>query len=334
MRQSLPLLSIAIPTWNRAAFLENALAALLPQVNEVKDKVEFIISDNASTDYTQDVVNEFRLKFPDISFCTFIQQTNTGFYGNFRKCREMASGEYFWLLSDNDYLVNGTLKEVISILTENRGIGLVFLKKWVESIPKEIKHCHSEIIDFNALFTREKYYPTLISASVILNVKNEDDYLFTKYDRNSFLGFILLLKAGKSSPRAIILDGPSLQIDKGAEIKWNVLKAWIEDMGECLDYMKQCGYIDMDVTDCLTNVIIRETVKSYYLMYKTKGKAFGAGNISMGELNNRIFKVYKKHKSYWISLLPFIIFPPGLLNFYIHNPGFKNFKKKLRKLAV
>ena len=58
-----PLLSITIPTWNRAPILEIALSQLLPQLIEFKDSIELIISDNCSTDNTSEVINKFKLKF-------------------------------------------------------------------------------------------------------------------------------------------------------------------------------------------------------------------------------------------------------------------------------
>lgn len=324
-----PLLSIAIPTWNRAKFLKNALSRLLPQINEFNEYIEFIISDNASTDNTQDVIESFRLKFPDIHFISFIQKTNTGFYGNFRKCRELASGEYFWLLSDNDYLIDHVLEKIIRILIDKRGIGLVFLKGWVLDIPKELNYFTSDVIDFNKLFYSERLFPTLISASIILNTKDEDDYLFDKYRNNSFFGFILLIKSGKSSPNAVIIDGPSLLVDKKAEIKWNVFNSFIEDINECLDYLKSGGYVKNEIIDLLKGTIIKEHIKAYYVIYKSTGRAYGAVDIPMTELHKRIWRYFKNHRNFWFFVFPFMLIPAGFLRFYESHSTLKYLKRKL-----
>ena len=47
------LLSIAIPTYNRAKSLENLLRGLLPQVKKREREVEICISDNGSGDSTR-----------------------------------------------------------------------------------------------------------------------------------------------------------------------------------------------------------------------------------------------------------------------------------------
>ena len=53
-----PLLTIAIPTWNRASFLALNLERLSQEGLNTWDLVEVLISDNASTDGTQRVVSE------------------------------------------------------------------------------------------------------------------------------------------------------------------------------------------------------------------------------------------------------------------------------------
>ena len=49
------LLSICIPTYNRAQFLPALLESIITQINGHEDKVEIIVSDNASTDNTKQI---------------------------------------------------------------------------------------------------------------------------------------------------------------------------------------------------------------------------------------------------------------------------------------
>ena len=58
MEDKQPLLSICIPTYNRAEYLVGALENIIsdPAFDE---RVEIVISDNASTDDTENVVGYF-----------------------------------------------------------------------------------------------------------------------------------------------------------------------------------------------------------------------------------------------------------------------------------
>ncbi|WP_258075099.1 glycosyltransferase family 2 protein [Brachyspira murdochii] len=54
MSNNLPLVSIIITTYNRAELLKRAINSAVEQTYQ---NIEIIISDNASTDNTEDVVN-------------------------------------------------------------------------------------------------------------------------------------------------------------------------------------------------------------------------------------------------------------------------------------
>ena len=99
-----PLVTIGISTYNRAeGYLREALASALAQTYE---PLEIVISDNASTDSTGEVVAEMadeRVRYVRLD-------TNIGANGNFNHCLEMAAGEYFLLLHDDDR-IDGDLVE-------------------------------------------------------------------------------------------------------------------------------------------------------------------------------------------------------------------------------
>ena len=113
------LLTIAIPTYNRAACLEKLLNNLLPQALEFRDKVEICVSNNSSTDNTREIVLNFKEKCPDLIKYNE-NERNLGFDRNLLKVVSMAEGEFVWAFSDDDLIVENGLKEVIRFVIENR----------------------------------------------------------------------------------------------------------------------------------------------------------------------------------------------------------------------
>jgi glycosyltransferase involved in cell wall biosynthesis len=89
-----PKFSIGIPTYNRAHFLRESLGCALAQT---ADDLEIVVSDNASTDDTAEVVRGAgsRVRYSR-------NPTNIGGWRNFRKVVELAQGEYFSWLQDDD----------------------------------------------------------------------------------------------------------------------------------------------------------------------------------------------------------------------------------------
>ena len=87
MQPDRPLLTIAIPTYNRSACLAQLLEALAPQLMG-ESRVELIVSDNASPDDTSAVVAAFRDKGFALNYSR--NETNIGADANFIKCFELA----------------------------------------------------------------------------------------------------------------------------------------------------------------------------------------------------------------------------------------------------
>lgn len=98
---SAPLISIIIPTFNRAELLRKAIASVLAQAG---DAFEVIVSDNCSEDHTPEVVAEFS---SDERVIYSRNDRNLGMVGNWRKAiYELARGQWFVLMSDDDYLTD------------------------------------------------------------------------------------------------------------------------------------------------------------------------------------------------------------------------------------
>jgi glycosyltransferase involved in cell wall biosynthesis len=107
------LLSICIPTYNRDVYLAVLLDSLAGEMAGLEDKVEVVVSDNASTDATQDLVARYRDTLP---LRYFRNEENVGAERNFLRAVEAARGEYCWLFGDDERLSAGALQRVVGIL--------------------------------------------------------------------------------------------------------------------------------------------------------------------------------------------------------------------------
>src|ERR1035438_10445729 len=106
-----PLLTIAIPTCNRAGCLKELLSVLADQLKD-EPRVELIISDNASPDETPFVVQDFVSRGLRVRYIRNTQ--NIGADANFLQCFEQALGKYVWLFSDDDLIVPGGLAKILT----------------------------------------------------------------------------------------------------------------------------------------------------------------------------------------------------------------------------
>ena len=125
------LLAICIPTYNRGPFLDELLNHISDEISCVQDRswLQVCISDNASTDNTQAVVEAWQTKgiFP-IRYER--NPTNLGADRNFLKCVSIADAEYCWIMGSDDAVMPGSLKMVFDYLCKNMDIS-VFLMDYV-----------------------------------------------------------------------------------------------------------------------------------------------------------------------------------------------------------
>jgi glycosyltransferase involved in cell wall biosynthesis len=119
------LLSICIPTFNRAAYLTDLLESLARdhEASPWGDEIVVYVSDNASTDTTPAVVAEFARRLP---LQSRRNARNIGGDRNFSRLIDGSAGSYFWLIGDDETILPGSLAGVRELLRPQQH-GLVLL---------------------------------------------------------------------------------------------------------------------------------------------------------------------------------------------------------------
>lgn len=120
-----PLISICIPTYNRASLLNETLYSVVSQCDQwiLGIGIEIVVSDNCSTDNTKSIVEEYQTNFKYLKY--FKNDNNIGMVKNLVKVATYASGEYIWFLSDDDILSVEAIKRVIKEI-KNFSPGIIF----------------------------------------------------------------------------------------------------------------------------------------------------------------------------------------------------------------
>lgn len=112
-----PLLSICIPTYNRASLLERMLVTLELALANVPDtSYEVVFRDNASTDNTPDIIAQFGERHP-IRYLK--NKQNIGATRNILSVPLDATGEFVWMLGDDDLIAPSAFKTIFKQLEEN-----------------------------------------------------------------------------------------------------------------------------------------------------------------------------------------------------------------------
>jgi abequosyltransferase len=139
-QRDVPLLSVCLPTYNRAAMIDRQLAWLAAEVAALAradgangggvgtdQLIEIVVSDNCSDDATPEIVARWAGAFGSIPFASQRHAANLGWMRNFLSCYEVASGRYCWVVGDDDLMSPGALRVVLDLLTRDDELALVYL---------------------------------------------------------------------------------------------------------------------------------------------------------------------------------------------------------------
>lgn len=113
VRSGTPRVSIGLPVYNGAATIAFALDALLGQ--SYRD-FELVISDNASTDATARICEDYALRDPRVRYLR--QPSNVGAWRNFGHVVTQAQGEFFMWAAHDDWWSVNWLETLVQALTQ------------------------------------------------------------------------------------------------------------------------------------------------------------------------------------------------------------------------
>jgi len=118
--QEKPLVTIAIPTYNRAnTYLPHALQSVLHQTYS---NIEVLVADNCSSDNTESVVKAFH--DPRITYSR--QKQNIGPFQNAKFCIQKARGDFFLMLQDDDLIDHDMIEVCLqSVNYSPEGVGII-----------------------------------------------------------------------------------------------------------------------------------------------------------------------------------------------------------------
>jgi len=99
---SIPVFSIAIPTYRRPELLRESIQSALNQ--EIDVQFEIVVVDNEQEESWSAQVDEVIRSFNSEKLFLYRNDVNLGIYGNWNRCIELCKGDWITLLSDDDIL--------------------------------------------------------------------------------------------------------------------------------------------------------------------------------------------------------------------------------------
>ena len=270
-----PLLTIAIPTWNRASFLALSLERLSQEGLNSWGLVEVLICDNDSSDDTQRVVSEAIANGTPIRYVRNVE--NIGSDANIAQCFNLAQGEFVLIMGDDDLLIDGALTLLLKHLASG-DYGVVCLRPYGFDAdfrreypgPVGSDRVFSEVGEFLAAISS---LMTFISSCVI------NKSLLLGVDAQQFCGdnlvqVHLVLRAALAGKENLFLDRYLIACKRNNSGGYDFSQVFVSNLGEVLDSCRPLGLKERDIL-----AIENRLMLSFHPYYLLRQRLAGSGDL-------------------------------------------------------
>ncbi|PQV52503.1 glycosyltransferase family 2 protein [Paraburkholderia sp. BL21I4N1] len=256
-----PLLTIAIPTFTRANYLELNLRSLVAEARTLPPGVlEVIVSDNHSTDSTPDVVANAIAQGLPIRYIR--NKIDVGSDANIAQCFNEARGDYVQIMGDDDIYVAGTLSYLIDFL-QKAEYGVVVLRPFGYEVDPIVEHPggdaridqYDQVGDFLAAIGP---YITFISSCVI-NRRVQQEIDARQFCGSNLVQVHLVVNAALQVGRNAYLKRYILACKRANSGGYDFSEVFVERLGRILDSYRPAGLSEHAIQQFETRML-----KSYH----------------------------------------------------------------------
>ncbi|MFN8429636.1 MAG: glycosyltransferase family 2 protein [Spirosomataceae bacterium] len=305
------LLSITIPTFNRAEILEKNLHQLFSQISpEMLNEVEIIVSDNCSSDNTEEIIIPF--KTSNTNFMYIKNHQNLGWGLNFFQCFNLAKGKYIIILSDDDLIMDGKLEFIIKILKEKE-YGVICLRAFgfSENYKDEFPGERGGIFEFKEFnsFLRKAFPQITLLSSTILNKSIIQNYKTNDINPGNFAHLHLILECSSQANFNAYVDDYVIAVQRDNSSNYSYSKVFVLELWKLL-----YDYTRLGITTQTLEYLEKKMLLTHYpfdllriRLHKTE---------FLKECREDFQKKFESNKIYIIFIRPILTLPKVLAIFW------------------
>ena len=314
-----PLLTLAIPTYNRAQYLEELLAVLEPQAAAFPC-VEVLICDNASSDGTPDVTAAAAERFAlaGASMRVLRHATNIGSVANFVACFREARGRFFWMCGDDDVPVPGSLAQVVPLIENTPELDMIYATSYSfrENFVNErqvdplgrILHTITDARQFamtvNIMFTFISGMIVNRERVLAMGAEPPEDFLDT-----NLVQLAWSLPLLREHRRSIVLWTRPVAARVGNAQGYSIGKVFGEKLA---GNVRRLLPGRTDLQDAILNFALRRWFPSILLDVRAQGNK----SLKLEEAQSALRQTYGGNLRYWVFTYPAVAWPLPVARLY------------------
>lgn len=300
------LLSICIPTFQRASYLDLCLNQIARQIDGAEGKVEIVVSDNASTDNTGEVVRKHIAQGLRVRFLQ--SETNLGSDRNFFKCFDAAEGKYVLLFGDDDILTDGALLKLVQLL-ERGDYGVVFMKAYGYDVDFRAEKPHNFHSSIRFYRDHEKFLKKIYIFSTFISSNVVNKSLIADFDVEPYVGsnllqtYWVLAAAIRAQENAYISDY-MISCKRNNSGGYSPFRVFSKNLNTAFE-----AFLEKGLTQSTIRSVNRRVLLHYFPYYILEARSHAKQGEKLRDVYADLRAVYKDYFSFWLLTVPLMKWP-------------------------
>jgi glycosyltransferase involved in cell wall biosynthesis len=198
LTKKLPLVSVYMPVYNAALYLEEAVESVLSQTYK---NIELIMVDDASTDGSAKIIRQYVKKYPKKIKAIYLKKNvNMGGDAAGNMAYQLASGDYIARMDADDVALPTRIEKQVAFLEKHSSYAVVGTSAYVidkdgqvvgeKKMPVKHQDIYDEFFVFHPMI-----HPTIMVRKSALNGR-KNLYRLEYEANNDYLTFIELISQG------------------------------------------------------------------------------------------------------------------------------------------
>jgi acetyltransferase-like isoleucine patch superfamily enzyme len=265
------LLSICIPTQNRAAVLQKSLQSIVSQdIFNERDDIEIVVYDSVSSDNTGEVVQEFVDHFP--GKVRYVKNLIDLVDGNFEQALRQGQGAFLKLANDSLNWLPGSLEKMVRLVEMTLPIKpvLFFLNQ-----SRPTAEAITPVNDLDSFLQTVSFYITWIGGFGIWKSQLVDMDDFNRHSNLKLVQADAVLRLMNKSGNGYVCNFPMFQVQSTGP-KWGY------DIAEIFgrNYLTILRQFNTEISDATLRMLKKDVLEKHiFPFYRSDIHDFGQSDV-------------------------------------------------------
>lgn len=318
------ILSILIPTYNREKYLRKAIITIFEQItDDIRNKIEIIVSDNCSNDGTQELLKNFdkNAKSDRINFRFFKNNKNLGADRNFFKLIDESTGKFCWIFGDDEFLLDGGLIKIIDLLEKNLEVGLVHISN--KKLKKQEKF---EKLKVQKFIKKVNYMISFITANIFNKRYIDESINYDEFKGSNLIQELFYFQSILKSEYNIYIYDEIFTTERAENIgNYKLFETFGKNQNSIFNFFVKIG-LKKSTVDFINKKMLREFFPVYIENLNKNNKWENE------DVYSEMKDSFSKYLEFWIFCMPLIKLPMSIRKIY--SMSVRIFNKLVKVIGV